>query len=156
LVKETMKNETEVLVTWQDQTCSWAAVSATPPGRAVAESPRTAVNRLRKRLGSKKLNITVRMPLATERALARFATTAAAVAEMQTKLQSMQIALAKQMIEQHGLNRIQAGAVVGLSHSFLGKILDGKLARGSLHLPPLDPAAALAEHLADQRNDKKR
>jgi hypothetical protein len=157
-----------IVVTWHDGQQKWVATSQSPRGKAMAESPTIAVNRLKRSLAQRderaRFKVTVELPSGARTAIDRYFSAMAESADRQQKALSMQVELAELFIERYGLNRTQAAVAVGLSQSHLGKILDGKVLR-SVSLPKtVDPAESIAEFVntpvaerqSIKRNDKKR
>lgn len=140
-----------VVVTWNPPTQSWIAVSLDPPGRAIANGPRTAVNRLHAIVGRKrKLQVAVELPAEAEAAAERYRLAAEDLARRQSHVVTMQLDLARRLIDSCGMNRSEAAVAVGMSNTYLGKLLDGKAARAP-GPPPPDPCAALSAFVADER-----
>ena len=140
-----------VVVTWNLPTRSWTAISLDPPARSSAKGPRTAVNRLHAIVGKRhKLHVTVKIPAAAEAAAERYRVAAEDLTRRQNHVVAMQLDLARRLIEECGLNRSEAAVAVGLSNTFLGRLLDGKAERATVPPPP-DPGAALSAFVADER-----
>jgi len=147
-----MKPKIDVNVSWHEPTGSWVAVSADPPARASGNSPRIAVRRLRATLGARtKIRVAIALPAKASAAVERYQAAAADLAERQQRVLDMQIELAQMLIESCGLNRSQSAVVVGMSHSYLARLLDGKRERDASSIAPVDPLTALAEFVADER-----
>jgi hypothetical protein len=92
----------------------------------------------------------VKIPAAAEAAAERYRTAAEDLARRQNHVVAMQFDLACKLIDGCGLNRSEAAIAVGLSNTYLGKLLDGKAERAHA-APPPDPGAALSAFVADER-----
>lgn len=157
-----------IVVTWLEGQQKWAATSQSPRGKAIAESPTIAVNRLKRSISQRdeqaRFKVTVDLPSGARTAIDRYFAAMAESADKQQKALSMQVELAEVFIEKYGLNRTQAAVAVGLSQSHLGKILDGKVLRNVTLPKAVDPAESIAnfvntpvaERQTSKRNDKKR
>lgn len=156
-------------LSWHDGLRKWVAASQSPEAKAMAASPKTAVNRLKRALslrglGSVQFEVVVQLPSGAVSAIDRYFAVMADAAEKQRKALEAQIELAELFIDRYGLNRTQAAAAVGLSHSHLGKLLDGKVSRTVALPPSVNPAETIAdfvntkatEHTSVARNARKR
>lgn len=157
-----------IVVSWLDSQRKWAATSHDPKGKALADSPTIAVNRLKRSLlqreGPAEFAVTLELPSGARSAANRYLGAMNEAAEKQAVALSLQVELAELFIDRYGLNRTQAAAAVGLSHSYLCKILDGKVLRNVSPQSTTDPAVSIAEFVntpvaqrqSSARNGKKR
>lgn len=157
-----------IVVSWLDGQQKWVATSQSPRGKAIAESPTIAVNRLKRSISQRheqaRFTVTVELPSGARTAIDRYFAAMADSADKQQKALNMQVELAELFIEKYGFNRTQAAVAVGLSQSHLGKILDGKVLRNVALPRTIDPAESIAEFVntpvaerqQSARNDKKR
>ena len=158
----------KIVLAWLEGQQKWVATSQSPRGKALAKSPKTAVNRLKRSLalrqGDARFEVVVQLPGGAQTAIDSYFAAMAAADETRKTALSMQLELAELFLERYCLNRSQAAAAVGLSHSYLGKILDGKVLRSVTPSQTVDPAESIAEFVnirvaernPTKRNDKKR
>jgi hypothetical protein len=158
----------KIVLSWHDGQQKWAATCQSPRGKALASSPKIAVNRLKRSLAQRqsdaRFEVVVQLPSGAQTAIDRYFAALAESAEKQEKALNMQVELAELFIEKYGFNRSQAAAAVGLSHAHLGAILDRKVLRNVALPATVNPSESIAkfvntpvaERQSTRRNDKKR
>lgn len=159
----------KITLSWHDGKRTWSAVSQPLAAKATARSPKTAVNRLKKSIGLRargaaRFEVVTELPAGALPVVDKYRTTMVEAAEKRRQALHAQLELAQLLIKRYGLNRSQAAAAVGLTTSYMGKILDGKVVRGEASLEPPNPAETISDfvntYVKDRkpipRNDKKR
>lgn len=146
--------DAEILVSWHEASRTWVAITATPPTQAKAASPRTAVNRVYRTLftvmgrrAAERATPKVSVPHDVQVAWDKYRRAVTAASDKRRDMLRLQIELGQLLLEKYGLNRSQTAAVIGLTSSYFGKLLDGKKNRNPEEVELMEPAEALAEHV---------
>ncbi len=149
----------KIILSWHEGKRTWVAVSQSHDGKATARSPKTAVNRLKKTLAvfdraPAQFEVVTELPSGALGAVAKYLNTMSEAAEKRRHALTMQVELAQLFITRYGLNRSQAAAAVGLTTSYLGKLLDGKVVRGDA-LETRHPAVTISDFVNTYVRDRK-